>query len=662
VPERLLAWVACAFLGLCVVALPAAMLGVFVPVVVVGGGAAAAVGAAVVWERSGPRLTLGLAAWPTVFVVALAALACLVNARYSSQHLLTDRDPGVYATHALWLAKHNHLLVETRVPAFAGDHGLRFSQQGYFDERADGRLYPQFLHLTASLLAVGAWVRVRLLFMVDALLGSLALLFVYAFGTRLMRPWAAAVATATLAVLLPQVHFSRDTFSEPATELTLFAGLWLLWAARDDLAWPRALIAGGLLGVAMTARVDSWVLLLPLVVYVFWERTLRRGLSEAERDRHGRYLMALSAGVVVPTVLGMVDGYVFCPPYLRLLGGRATILPIAAVALAAVLMVVARMREGGAWDGAVQAVRRNQRTLAGAAAVAVVVVAGLFWFVRPRVQTVHRGHTDVVAALQKQEHVSVDGSRTYDESTVARLAWYLGPVGLGAGFIGFALLTGRLVRGGPFAARVAPFLLMAGATTLLYAWTIDITPDQIWATRRFLPISFPALVLGAGLVVDVLWARWGGWGKGAALAAAGAALVYPAAALLPVRTERSYAGMVDASRRVCAAIPADAVVVVPGDTILNVMLPQTVRDFCHVPVAQTDAALSPQQLAEYKANAARAGRRLFLVSGSSRPTQDPAAVTPRLIVSRPLARLEETISRRPSHVVDSGFELYVAPA
>ena len=75
------------------------------------------------------------------------------------------------------------------------------------------------------------------------------------------------------------------------------------------------------------------------------------------------------------------------------------------------------------------------------------------------------------------------------------ISWYIGPI----------TLTHRdhrrrrrsrsaLVRGSlRLPAQIATFILAPPA--LLYIWRPTITPDQIWAARRFLPAVFPGIIL-----------------------------------------------------------------------------------------------------------------------------------------------------------------------
>jgi hypothetical protein len=138
----------------------------------------------------------------------------------------------VYAVTGKWIATHGNL----EVPG-----GLDWTTKSDNVTALHGGVYPsgddhaefQFDHLTPVLLAVANNVGGdRLMFRLPALVGALALCAIFAVGWRLVgRPWLVLAAVTGLAVSLPQLNVSRDTFSEPAVQFLLWAGMFLLLMA-----------------------------------------------------------------------------------------------------------------------------------------------------------------------------------------------------------------------------------------------------------------------------------------------------------------------------------------------------------------------------------------------------------------------------------------------
>ena len=149
----------------------------------------------------------------------------------------------------------------------------------------------------------------------------------------------------------------------------------------------------------------------------------------------------------------------------------------------------------------------------------------------------------------------------------------------------------RVRAGASCGSRVQVVALVLGPPALLYLWRPSITPDQIWATRRFVPAVLPIIVLAA---FGVLCAARGHGPFGFATARrvvavvlGVAAIAYPAArdqqrladdpaARLPHDGD---GGVQDRRQERCDRRPA-------GDRSLTWLYdPQTLRSFCNVPVA-----------------------------------------------------------------------------
>ena len=92
--ERLVAAGLTGFLAFSLVAMPLAMLGLFRPIAVLAGSAGVWILLYVLW---GPSVTRGVRfdARATAVVLLVVVAVTGLNVRYSSQHLLTERDPGV---------------------------------------------------------------------------------------------------------------------------------------------------------------------------------------------------------------------------------------------------------------------------------------------------------------------------------------------------------------------------------------------------------------------------------------------------------------------------------------------------------------------------------------------------------------------------------------
>ena len=91
--------------------------------------------------------------------IAVVIVVCFVGLqmREATEHVIVDRDPGVYLTTGLSLARTGSLLVDPQSSAFGSPPPahVRFDSPGYYTGAPDGQLYPQFLHVLPVLIAVG---------------------------------------------------------------------------------------------------------------------------------------------------------------------------------------------------------------------------------------------------------------------------------------------------------------------------------------------------------------------------------------------------------------------------------------------------------------------------------------------------------------------------
>jgi hypothetical protein len=673
-------------------------LGIGLPVaaVVVAAGWGAISESKVTAAASTPRRFGG----PARAVCAIALASALFNIAFESNHVAVNRDPGAYAVTAKWIATQGSL----QVPAeplwrVSGVPVLLSSFATYL--HGDGGLQLQFAHFVPVLYAEADGIGGdRALFATPAVLGALALLAVYAVGCCLCRrPWLVVAAVATLAVSLPQLNVSRDTFSEAGTQLLLWTGLWLMlrWLQR-----PRsgtAAVAGLMLAGALLTRIDAlvYVIAVPILLVLLWHRRARQ-LGRATLGRHiALFVTALAAGGVLAAldITQRSAGYysMLRPQVLQLCAGL-----VAALVAAALLWLYLRGRAARSDSGSVvssdsgsvvsSASGRDKRGRAveqlvarcAPGAVAVVLLAG--WLIRPYVDHPKLGSpNDVVAGLQAQAGKHVDALSSYGQRTLSWMSWYLGPVTLALAIIGVAALVAVAVRLDAHRQPAEPsdyaltVLSVLGLATALYLWKPSIVPDQIWASRRFVPAALPLLALSAaaGLdaIVDRLYSLPGGRVVRsryvrATVAVAVVAMIgppaYSSAKVARLVDQGGYLAVIDST---CRVIGPDSVVVFNPGGRLELTWPQTVRSWCGVPVASLESGDGPSQVAQLAAVWRSRGRTLWVLSDT------PADVRKVLTGSTPVTKLGaatsrreliQTIARLPDKYVSQSVAIYGAPA
>jgi hypothetical protein len=536
---------------------------------------------------------------------------------------------------------------------------------GYYTGAPGDRLYPQFLHVLPVLIAVGEGVggpagAVK----VPALLEGIALLAIYGFATRFLRPTLALAVLVLVALNLTTIVFSRDAYTEPLTQLLLFGALFTLWPTRQPLSSGLGGAAGFLLGVCVMTRIDAVVYLIPMVAW---------GFFELRRDRNARrWLGPAALGAFIPCVLAVIDGAYFSRPYATDLAG--SLVPLV-VALGIVCVFGCALVWRRRWfDGVARYFHAHRSVIAATVAVTAVTVALAAWIVRPLVTTA-RSHRDAAYAtnlevLQRAEHVTIDGARTYAENSVQWLSWYLGPTVmlLGIGAVGF--LTWCVLRGER--REFVPFLSLFAVVTALYAWRPSIDPNQIWAMRRFFPVTIPGMLLFAALGAELLahWLRqllFTDRDRNRLTAILVICLAAPAL-VVPLREIRSVAfqpemeSLVSDVQHVCKEIPTNALVYIPTSDLFADRMAPALRSMCGARVAVgTTPVGDPRTAQRLQSSAALEQRPFFVVSDRPSPFGTSDSVPPpHLAISPAYKRLALTVESVPDDFWDERFDVWVA--
>ena len=435
------------FAGFSLVAMVLLQLGLYRPALVLPlgliGAAVAALGVGLVRPEplAGSRLLDGAA---VLVVLGFAVL----NVRYSAQNISVFRDPAVYAVTGQWLVHHGSLPIPVEPEVFGAVPGVSLSSAAFEPAQAAGVVYPQYSNLLPGLLAVAGWLDGDgLLLRLNPLIGSAALLGFYGLVRQhTARVWA-LVAVVALGVSLPQLHFSRNTYSEPVTMLFLVGGLALLREAQRRGSTRGYGLAGLVLGSAALARIDGlyFLLTVPLLAAVT--------LAVASPERRGdaaRKVAALLLGVAVPVVVAMLNLANLSPQYLDNLGSELGMIAAATVAITVVGAVAVVLAWRTSLLHRLASATRGWLPGVGAAAVvllAVVAASRPLWYVG-RTPDAPPAQTQYITFLQKANGLPLDGTRSYAEQTMSWFSWYYGPITVALGVLGVAFGVHRLLRRG----------------------------------------------------------------------------------------------------------------------------------------------------------------------------------------------------------------------
>lgn len=495
-----------------------------------------------------------------------------------SEHLLTDRDPAIYVNAAIWISHEGRLDAPDADDVFEVVDDVGHNSPGVYPT-SDGLEF-QFNHFTSALGAVAYDVAGPAgLFRFTGAVAAFGLLAVYAVAARaLRRPFFALVVPIVVGIGLPLLVIARDVYSEPNLLLAAWTAAMLAASLWDRPRRSLASITGFVVGVLTVVRVESFLYVaafasLAAFAAVLGGRAVRRVVPYAV------------LGVVPGVVVGLIDFYGFTGGYSSMDDGIGkqslqAILFCAVVAVAAPLLLLLwrRFESIAGW------VRRRRAGFAVVSGSLVTLFLGLLWLVRPLLgeDRSSSARWGVLARIQERDGQAVDVHRTYFEQSVNWVAWYLGPVTVALGIVGLGYMVARLLRG-----RLDPVLTVALALFstggLAYLILPNITPDQVWATRRLVPIVIVVIVLAAAvLIVRLVDLAPSVVGSPLRILAAGVLIVPVALTTAPLPLPTEQPAVFDAVEQVCDLIGDDAVVLVVDDMGQVILLP-ALRGVCGVP-------------------------------------------------------------------------------
>ena len=612
---------------------------------------------------SGPSVTARDA--HLVAAVGVAAILAITawNGLNASQHVQINRDGGSYAETGRWIARDGSLEVRPRVGPFATEKTVAFSSFAVYQMK-NGMLQFQFAHLLPALLAeayaVGGG---RGLYHLPPLLGGISLLAFFVLAWRVVRrPWFALAATIALGFIIPQVAFSRDSYSEIPSQILLFSALGLLVHRCVLPHWRIALAAGLFLGATQATRIDATVFLIgiPVMLAIAW---LRAGVGERRRET----LVAIGAfviGLVPGYALGLVDLVNHSGQYWNDLWHDERKLVFGAVASAVGCLVGAVT-----WRFVFPFVRRLPWSSISWVASGLVAFAGFgAWILRPHLQTLH-GNASPITGMQTREQITIDATRLYYERSLSWMSWYLGPLTLAAGIVGAALLARALIHGRMM--RVVGPLAVLVPGSMLYLWKANAVPDHVWVTRRFLVSAFPTLILLALGFASYLWTkrqrrRWARCARIGAAVIAMVAVAFPIYTVISVRSAREQIGYLSVIRDACNTMGAHAAVVVlerDRRDLFDDWTAQAFRGWCGADVAvSTGGSSSGESLRRLAREWKTRGRRFFVVATTAEPVlalvPDAHVTQMRTVTDRKF--LAQTISHRPRSYQPESFSMILA--
>lgn len=565
-------------------------------------------------DRPGSRLEQNL--FDLLAVVGILVWA-LINMYYSSQNIYSYRDPGVYGITAAWVQRNDTLNIP-RSDVY-GDQiedskiNLKTSSAGFGGSLVEkDTLYAQGQHLFPSLLGVtGRFIGDNWMYRLNAVFGGIALLSVYAVARLFVKPRWAFVSIIIFGATLPLIYFSRDTYSEPLAAAITFGALALLWAAEKSKDLKIWLISGITAGGIVLSRVDGYLTIAAIVLYFI----IRLGTVDA-RDRLNKTKCVLTYGIGALSVglLGYFDLTRLSSGYYVGLNHKVQ----HEIFIIFLLIVLGALGVAITWNTKIiKFIDVHSRKWRSKAIIFFVIFIGLFFASRPLWLQVQRTGlskpSEVIMQFQKNAGQEINGKRNYYEQSFNWVIWYIGPAMAGFGVIGMSVIASKVLKDRKYI-KYLPTLLVVATTAVVYLYRPSIDPDQIWASRRFLPVVMPGLIIFSIFIYEKLWdlnfynpkVR-----RGMVTVLVILSIGTPLFISMPYLKIRTFNPQLAQIKELCNNLPNDSVVILGGT--LRLVGVQTVNTFCEVPTYGMKKDITNKNLAQASNTAISKGLKPYVV-------------------------------------------------
>lgn len=502
------------------------------------------------------------------------------NVFYTSQHVFTDRDPGTYTVTAVHLIQEDN--VAFRVPQeFKGLNGVTSESPGFaITPDSPDVIHSQGLHLVPALFGLaGRIVGQSRMMHIGPIFGALALFSIFGFARLLIKPRWAFFSTVILGVSLPLIYFSRDIYTEPLALAFTFGALSTLWLAQKTRKLSIWLISGLMAGAGMLTRIDA---LLPIAAFIFFMTIYLITRKPKERKSTVREASFFALGLIATVSIGWLDLSLLSVPYY--MDHRELIMK--EVLLIIVILLAGLVSLFVAWkvETFEHLIKKWNYLFRWELLSLLIISATLLLISRPLWMSSHSSKPNVfVEAIQSTGGFPVDAYRDYAETTTDWISWYVGPIVAVLGIMGLCLAVVK-VRQRRSNITYLSGILVVLIPSVVYLLQPSVSPDQIWAARRFLPVVFPGIIIFGMYTLaesDKFFQKLR-FRKAYIILTLIGLLLPPLLVSQPFLGKREMARLI-AVERVCESIPKNAAVLWTAQGRYEMVQPT--MEFCKVPSA-----------------------------------------------------------------------------
>lgn len=427
------------------------------------------------------RLTRGGNYALLIVLLIAGALYCA----YPTYHMWAGRDPAIYLINGVNIAQTGSCqLSDSEVIDENYEEIKAFTELAYTgiysdyeegDSAVPSRVTSQFLQYFSAALAIGySLAGLEGLVRVNALIGILCILTIYYFSKCVLNKEVGLIAAILLACNPAQLWSARITQTELLYQLYVFWGLYIFIKAWRENRAAYALLAGGIFASIGFNRLDSYIIgagIFTFACYVnLWIREYKK------------IVMYLSGSYVLGSILSISYSYIYSRYYTVSQNGLKAALVLNIVLGCAVILTyyvgnIKKIQKNAIFDRAMNS--RRVRYLLFAIGIALCILC-YFW--RPTLQS------------------GLDVDRDFDKRALVEFCWYISAITIPFFFYGlWKIVDNREKR-----RELLLFLAIGFSNLLIYIIRPSITPDHLWASRRWISVAYPFVLIIVAAGVQML--------------------------------------------------------------------------------------------------------------------------------------------------------------
>ncbi len=429
----------------------------------------------------------------SVIIVVIFVIAALLYFSFPTQYLLGGRDSGLYSVFGVQISNTGHLdltdkFLEDELYPYLKDSiilgypGIYSAMDRNISE-SPGVLIPQFLHLFSALLAVGYDLfGMQGMLRVNAFIGLLALGAIFIFTKQLGNRLIAILALVFMLVNPAQLWNVRITLTETFSQFLLMFSMYLLIIAIKSKQIQWFVLSGVILGLGGLNRIDSHIFAIGVLFFVAYSLFT---------NKHIKGTFAYFISYLIMAIYSIYYAYHYSYPYfydlwhsgtLKYLIYMNVVSLITIVVSFIVYIIVVRMKINFILTKRLFIYLKRNVAIISMSVLFLLIIFALF--IRPHLINID---TDISSPLY------------FNANALEQFLWYIPVINLLIGVIGLA----SLLRGKKVIYYIA-FISIGLVSILGYIYKPSITPDHIWASRRWVSVSFPLVTILASYGISFI--------------------------------------------------------------------------------------------------------------------------------------------------------------